>query len=118
MAKTTLAKTAVPTEVAIAAGTLITYTAADVANGNQFPLTGSEIVIAQNTDAAKRFLESASFPKASIEKTPEGHEVQIRDLRYAVSGETRNEVVAVIRTDSNGRVIQDELRWERDFRRR
>jgi inner membrane protein len=73
---------------------------------------------AQNTDAAKRFLQSASFPKASMEKTPEGHEVQIRDLRYAVSGQTRNEVVAVIRTDSNGRVTQDELRWAQDFRRR
>jgi membrane-bound metal-dependent hydrolase YbcI (DUF457 family) len=73
---------------------------------------------AQNTDAAKRFLQSASFPKASIEKTPEGREVQIRDLRYAASGETQHEVVAVIRTDSNGRVIQDELRWGRDFRRR
>jgi membrane-bound metal-dependent hydrolase YbcI (DUF457 family) len=73
---------------------------------------------AQNTDAAKRFLLSASFPKVSIEKTPEGHEVQIRDLRYAVSGETRYEVVAVIRTDSNGQVMQDELRWGRDFRRR
>jgi membrane-bound metal-dependent hydrolase YbcI (DUF457 family) len=73
---------------------------------------------AQNSDAAKKFLRIASFPKASIEKTPEGYAVQIRDLRYAVSGETRHEVVAVIQTDSNGKVTQDELEWAHDFRQR
>ena len=73
---------------------------------------------AQNTDAAKRFLQSASFPKASIEKIPEGYAVQIRDLRCSVSGETRHEIVAVIQTDPNGKVTQDELRWGRDSRRR
>jgi membrane-bound metal-dependent hydrolase YbcI (DUF457 family) len=73
---------------------------------------------AQNSDAAKKFLRIASFPKASIEKTPEGYVVQIRDLRYAVSGETRHEVITVIHTDLNGKVTQDELEWGRDFRRR
>lgn len=73
---------------------------------------------AQGSEAAREFLRVAIFPKASIEKTPEGYEVQIRDLRYAVSGETRHEIVAVIQTDSNGRVTLDELRWGRDFRRR
>jgi membrane-bound metal-dependent hydrolase YbcI (DUF457 family) len=73
---------------------------------------------AQNAEAARKFLRIASFPKASIEKTPEGYAVQIRDLRYAVSGQTRREVVAVIQTDSNGKVRQDELEWGRDFQRR
>jgi membrane-bound metal-dependent hydrolase YbcI (DUF457 family) len=73
---------------------------------------------AQNSDAAKKFLRIASFPKASIEKIPEGYAVQIRDLRCAVSGETRHEVIAVIQTNSNGKVTQDELEWGRDFRRR
>jgi len=73
---------------------------------------------AQNTEAAKKFLRVASFPKATIEKTPEGYEVQIRDLRYAVSGETRHEVVALIQTDSDGKVMEDELLWEREFLRR
>jgi inner membrane protein len=73
---------------------------------------------AQNSEAARKFLRVASFPKASMEKTPEGYEVQIRDLRYVVSGQTRHEIVAVIQTDSNGRVTLDELRWGRDFRRR
>jgi membrane-bound metal-dependent hydrolase YbcI (DUF457 family) len=73
---------------------------------------------AQNTEAAKNFLRVASFPKATIEKTPEGYEVQIRDLRYAVSGETRHEIVALIQTDSNGKVMEDQLLWEREFVRR
>jgi membrane-bound metal-dependent hydrolase YbcI (DUF457 family) len=73
---------------------------------------------AQNAGAARKFLRIASFPKASIEKTPEGYAVQIRDLRYAVSGQTRHEVIAVIQTDSNGKVRQDEFEWGRDFRRR
>lgn len=72
---------------------------------------------AQNSEAAKKFLRVASFPKATIEKTPQGYEVQIRDLRYAVSGTTRHEIVAVIQTDSSGTVTRDELLWQRDFRR-
>jgi membrane-bound metal-dependent hydrolase YbcI (DUF457 family) len=73
---------------------------------------------AQNAEAARKFLRIASFPKASIEKTPEGYAVQIRDLCFAASGQTRHEVVAVIQTDSNGKVRRDELEWVRDFLRR
>lgn len=73
---------------------------------------------AQKTEAARKFLGVASFPKASIEKIPEGYEVEIRDLRYAVTGEMRHEVVAVIRTDANGRVTEDGLRWGRYLQRR
>lgn len=72
---------------------------------------------AQATESARKFLGVASFPKATLEKTPEGYDVQIRDLRYVTSGETRHEIVAVVQTASNGRVTHDELRWLRDFRR-
>jgi membrane-bound metal-dependent hydrolase YbcI (DUF457 family) len=73
---------------------------------------------AQATESARKFLGVASFPKATLEKTPEGYDVQIRDLRYVASGESRHEIVALVQTDSNGRVTLDELRWLRDFRRR
>jgi membrane-bound metal-dependent hydrolase YbcI (DUF457 family) len=73
---------------------------------------------AQSSDAAKRFLRAAQFPKASIEKTSEGYEVQLRDLRYEVTGEIRHEIVAVIKTDSNGKITDDALVWVRDLRRR
>jgi membrane-bound metal-dependent hydrolase YbcI (DUF457 family) len=72
---------------------------------------------AQNTDSAKRFLRFAQFPKASIEQTPEGYQVQIRDLRYSVTGETRREIIALIKTDSVGRITEEELLWGRNLRR-
>jgi membrane-bound metal-dependent hydrolase YbcI (DUF457 family) len=72
---------------------------------------------AQNTEAAKKFLRVASFPKATIEKTPEGYAVQIQDLRYAVSGDPRHEIVAVIQAGSDGRIRRDELLWGPDHRR-
>jgi hypothetical protein len=73
---------------------------------------------AQIADAAKKFLGISSFPKASVEKTPDGYEVQIRDLRYTVSGEIRHEVVALVHTDSTGKVLEDELLWARNLRHR
>jgi membrane-bound metal-dependent hydrolase YbcI (DUF457 family) len=72
---------------------------------------------AQNTQAATKFLRAASFPKATIEKTPEGYVVQIQDLRYAVSGDSRHEIVAVIQADSDGRIRRDQLLWARDYHR-
>jgi membrane-bound metal-dependent hydrolase YbcI (DUF457 family) len=82
------------------------------------PEPSSILERAQSARGARDFLRVASFPKASIEKIPEGYEVQIRDLRYAVSQEIRHEIVVVIHTDSNGKVTREELRWGRDFRRR
>ena len=73
---------------------------------------------AQNAEAARKFLGISSFPKASVEKTPEGYEVQIRDLRYSLSGEIRHEVVALVHTDSAGKVLEDELFWARDLLKR
>ena len=70
---------------------------------------------AQNAEAARKFLGISSFPKASVEKTPEGYQVQIRDLRYALSGEIRHEVVALVHTDSTGKVLEGELLWARNL---
>jgi membrane-bound metal-dependent hydrolase YbcI (DUF457 family) len=72
---------------------------------------------AQNAEAARKFLGISSFPKASVEKTPEGYQVQIRDLRYALSGEIRHEVVALVHTDSTGKVLEGELLWARNLRK-
>jgi hypothetical protein len=73
---------------------------------------------AQRSDAAKRFLVIAQFPKADIEKTPEGYDVEIRDIRDAATGETQQEISARIHLDSNGRVLNDELVWLRGTARR
>jgi membrane-bound metal-dependent hydrolase YbcI (DUF457 family) len=73
---------------------------------------------ARHSEAAKRFLAIARFPKATVEKTPDGSEVQIRDLRYALAAETPYEIVVLVKVDRNSRVVEDELVWARDLRHR
>jgi len=53
MARTVLTVTNVPSPYA-GASAAVTMTAADTTNKNSFPLTGREIVIAQNTGASSR----------------------------------------------------------------
>jgi hypothetical protein len=72
---------------------------------------------ARQSDAAKKFLAIARFPKASIEKTQEGYEVQFRDLRYVATGETQHELAVRVETDHAGKVRDDELVWARELRR-
>jgi membrane-bound metal-dependent hydrolase YbcI (DUF457 family) len=68
---------------------------------------------AQNSEAAKRLLGVARFPKANIEKTSDGYKVEIRDLSYAAAGE-RKEIRAVVDFDASGKVLTDELAWKRN----
>jgi membrane-bound metal-dependent hydrolase YbcI (DUF457 family) len=82
------------------------------------PAPSAALDKARDSQAAKRFLAAARFPKATVEKTVTGYEVQLRDLRYAASGETRREIAAVVGTDSNGNVTSDELVWAGELRRR
>ena len=72
---------------------------------------------AQNSEAARKFLAVARFPKADVEKTGDGYEIEIRDLSYAVAGE-RREILARVDLDANGKILDDELVWARDVRQR
>jgi hypothetical protein len=73
---------------------------------------------ARDSDAAKRFISVARFPKATVEKTPDGYEVQLRDLRYAAAAATQHEVVALVKIDPSGRLADEALLWARELRRR
>jgi inner membrane protein len=73
---------------------------------------------ARNSKAARTFLSVARFPKATVEKTPDGSRVALRDVLYAAVGETRREIVAIVRVDANGKVAEDDLVWARDLHRR
>jgi membrane-bound metal-dependent hydrolase YbcI (DUF457 family) len=73
---------------------------------------------AQQSVAAKKFLAAAQFPKADIEKTADGYDVELRDLRYAGIGEAQREIRARIDLDANGKVLNDELVWARNVRPR
>jgi membrane-bound metal-dependent hydrolase YbcI (DUF457 family) len=66
---------------------------------------------ARNTTTAKRFLSVARFPKATVQKTPTGYEVQFRDLQNAAAGDTQREVVAIVNLDESSKVLSGELRW-------
>jgi len=72
---------------------------------------------AQRTEAAKKFIGAAQFPKADIEKTTDGYDVELRDLRYAGIGETQREILARIELDANGKLLNDELVWARNAKR-
>jgi membrane-bound metal-dependent hydrolase YbcI (DUF457 family) len=72
---------------------------------------------ARESDAARRFVSVARFPKATVEKTADGYEVQLRDLHYA-AGETRYEVAVLVKIDPDGKVADQALIWTRELRRR
>jgi membrane-bound metal-dependent hydrolase YbcI (DUF457 family) len=67
---------------------------------------------ARNTEAARRFLQSARFPKASIEKTGTGFRVEIRDFRNRRDIRSGWNVLAIIETDANGLITNQELAWD------
>ena len=70
---------------------------------------------ARNTDAARKFLGVARFPKANVEKTDTGYVVELRDLRYSVADEKKHEVTVVIELDPAGKVKNQEFTWARDL---
>jgi hypothetical protein len=67
---------------------------------------------------ARQFLRVARFPKASVEKTPEGFYVILRDFPYTREASTGRRVQALIDTDPSGKILSEELVWvpsSRDF---
>jgi inner membrane protein len=67
---------------------------------------------ARDTAVARRFLQVARFPKATVEKTPDGFHITLRafpDSRDVSSG---LRVHAIINTDSSGKVLSQELAWD------
>jgi len=81
------------------------------------PESSPALDAARDTPLARRFLSVAQLPKASVEKTDVGYVVILRDLRYAASGQTQNEVAALIELDPDAKVTSQELVWARDLRR-
>jgi hypothetical protein len=60
---------------------------------------------------ARRFLQVARFPKATVEKTADGFRITLRAFPYrnAISG---LRVHAEIHTDPSGKVLSQELAWD------
>ena len=77
------------------------------------PEPSAPLEAARGTEAVHRFLQAARFPKASVEKTPGGFRVAIRDLAERQDAHSGAGVIAVVETDGNAKVLNDELAWDR-----
>lgn len=67
---------------------------------------------AQATQAARRFLAVARFPKATVEKIREGYRVELRDLRHASTGENKRAAVAFVMISPEGQILDQGIFWE------
>jgi membrane-bound metal-dependent hydrolase YbcI (DUF457 family) len=67
---------------------------------------------ARDTAVARRFLQVARFPKATVEKTPEGFHIILRAFPYSRDVSSGWRVHALIDTDSSGKILTQELAWD------
>jgi len=70
------------------------------------------LAAASQTVAAKRFLATARFPKASVEQIPEGFQITIRDFPPNRESRAALRVEAVIETDPAGKILSNEIVWD------
>src|SRR6267378_6433449 len=67
---------------------------------------------ARDSAVARRFLQVARFPKATVEKTPEGFHIILRVFPYSRDVTSGLRVHALIETDPSGKILSQELAWD------
>ena len=67
---------------------------------------------ARDTPAARRFLQSARFPKASVERTPDGFRITLRAFPYARDAASGPRAHALIITDPSAKILSQQLTWD------
>jgi hypothetical protein len=67
---------------------------------------------ARDTAAARRLLQVARFPKATVEKTPEGFHIILRAFPYTRDASSGWRVEALIKTDASAKILSQELAWD------
>ena len=73
--------------------------------------------VARNSTLARRFLQVARFPKATVEQTATGFRVTLRAFPYSRDPGLRIQVL--IDADPSGKIVSEKLAWmssSRDFR--
>src|ERR1700686_402383 len=85
----------------------------DSATVSYKPEMSPPLEAAQKSDAARRFLQVAKFPKATVEKTDTGYRVQIRDLAQRRDAPSGPRVVAIVETGANAHVVAEEIAWDK-----
>lgn len=83
----------------------------DAAVTSYKPEASPALDAARDTTVARRFLQVARFPKATVERTADGFRINLRAFPYrnAISG---LRVHAEIHTDPSGKVLSQELAWD------
>jgi hypothetical protein len=94
-------------EVPVAPGSLFDP---DLARTHFKPEPTPALETARKSGLAQEYLKFARFPKATVEKSPEGYRVELRDLRFASPLHARRGPTALIELNSQAQVIQAELR--------
>ena len=67
---------------------------------------------ARDTAVARRFLQVARFPKATVEKIPDGFHIILRAFPYSHDVSSALRLYASIDTDSSGKILSQELAWD------
>jgi len=67
---------------------------------------------ARDTPVARRFLQAARFPKATVEKTPGGFHIILRAFPSSGDASSGLPVHALIDTDPSGKILSQELAWD------
>jgi membrane-bound metal-dependent hydrolase YbcI (DUF457 family) len=67
---------------------------------------------ARDTPVARRFLQAARFPKATVEKTPEGFHIILRAFPFSGDSRSGSRLEALIIADPTGKILSQELTWD------
>lgn len=76
------------------------------------PEMSPPLAAAQDAEAARRFLQVAKFPKATVEKTETGYRVHLSDVAEQGEAHSGPHVIAIVETDLKAKVLSDELAWD------
>ena len=76
------------------------------------PESSPMLEAASGTEAAERFLRSARFPKATVERTDTGYRVEFRELAFPNQANIGRRVEAIVELDSAAKVVSQKLSWD------
>lgn len=91
---------------------------ADAASCQHKPEPSAALELARKTDSAQEFLRVERFPKATVEKTPDGYEVGIRSMRDLAESEIERRAEVKVYLNSVPVVLEEELKWVSSLRER
>jgi inner membrane protein len=75
------------------------------------PEDSPALAAAEQTNATKKFLQAARFPKASVGTTEDGTEVVVRDVRDSAENEHRFAVAVRVLLGRKGQLTNQQLLW-------